>query len=124
MAQHYDDLFQRRTRSINTPITEFLPPAHFRVPMIIHNLLPTGLTLLTGASHSGRTSLALHLALDIATGEPALNSRVPSLHDDHQPYRTAFGSHIHYLALDSSEENLQQTTARLFKSRPSRPHSS
>ncbi|WP_220194691.1 AAA family ATPase [Ktedonospora formicarum] len=116
MAHNYHDLFQRPTRSFHTHITDFIPSSHFQTPMIIFNLLPTGLTLLTGPARSGKTSLALHLALDVATGEPALNSRIPTLSEDQQPYRTSL-ARVCYLALDSSDDHLHELTERLFAPR-------
>lgn len=117
MTRHYDTLFTRSTMPMNTLASDFLPSTSFRVPFAINNLLPVGLTLLSGNPRSGKTSLALHLALDIAANMPALNSYVASLPDNQQPYRVSQGR-VSYLALSNSHLTLQQMSERLFSPRP------
>lgn len=46
-------------------------------PWIIQNLLPIGLTLLSGDPRSGKSSLALQLMLDIATATPPFAPSIP-----------------------------------------------
>ncbi|GHO50004.1 AAA family ATPase [Ktedonospora formicarum] len=113
MALSLDEIFSRSPLPFHTSISHFRSPNRNPVPFSISNLLPIGLTLLSGASRQGKTSLALHLAYDVFRGIPALNSHVPTIPDSEQPYATMRGR-VHYLALDSSTDTIQQLTDRLF----------
>ncbi|GHO43482.1 AAA family ATPase [Ktedonospora formicarum] len=115
MSQTIDELYPRPSMNF-TNISEFMHSSSLSPQWIISNLLPIGLTLLSGSKHSGKTSLAMHLALDIATGTNPLNSRSSLLHEDEQPYRANVG-HVYYLALDSSRPQLEEMTGRLLQTR-------
>ncbi|GHO53092.1 AAA family ATPase [Ktedonobacter robiniae] len=67
---------------------------------IIQNLLPVGLTFLSGDPRSGKSSLALQLMLDIATATPPFATQDPALDVASQYLRPSYGT-IFYLALET-----------------------
>ncbi|WP_236601905.1 AAA family ATPase [Ktedonobacter sp. SOSP1-52] len=100
-----------------TDLPVFLPTHE---PWIIQNLLPVGLTLLSGDPRSGKSSLALQLMLDIATATPPFATQDPALDAASQYLRPFYGT-IFYLALESSALRLQEIYTRLTVAHPDLP---
>lgn len=102
------------------PFTSFsdLPaPSFLPQPWIIQNLLPVGLTLLSGEPRCGKTSLSQQLMLDIATGTTPFGTHDSTLDDASQHLRPRRGS-IFYLSLTSSTPHLHEIRSRICASRP------
>lgn len=75
----------------------------------IPDVLPPGLTLLTGESYSGKTSLAYQLALCAAQGRSAF-------HEDDETERPP--RHVLFLGLDSSSDHLGSLAQRYLDLHP------
>lgn len=83
-----------------------IDPATWPLPQV----LPPGLTLMTGNPHCGKTSLAYQFALRAAQGQCAFTRM-----DDAQ---TSQKGHVLFLALDSSVDHLGQLTTRYLEAHP------
>ncbi|EFH87038.1 AAA family ATPase [Ktedonobacter racemifer] len=68
--QAYANLFARPFMPF-TGLNDLIPTSPMVNTWPIQNLLPTGLTLLSGESRSGKTSLALQLMLNVVQGQSA-----------------------------------------------------
>ncbi|EFH85420.1 AAA family ATPase [Ktedonobacter racemifer] len=100
-----------------TSFSDLAAPSSLPQPWIIQNLLPIGLTLLSGEPRCGKTSLAQQLMLDIATGTTPFGTYDPALDNASQYLRPTRGS-IFYLSLTSSTPHLHEIRSRFYASRP------
>lgn len=105
------------TRSpFSRPLTFFSPLKNFymaqpeKAPWIIPNLLPPGLTLLTGAPCSGKTSLACQLMLHIALGLDAFKGA--------DNLRASSPGHVLYLGLELSSQRIGELCQRFLAAHP------
>ncbi|GHO42431.1 AAA family ATPase [Ktedonospora formicarum] len=117
MSEAHDDLIARPYMPISTLQELDQDTSHVLTEGIapIANLIPIGLSLLTGEEFSGKTSLALQLGLHIATGTPPFEATgALARHFD-----TPFGNKALYLALGSSALHIHTLQNRL--STPSSP---
>ncbi|GHO64841.1 hypothetical protein KSC_037330 [Ktedonobacter sp. SOSP1-52] len=103
-----------------TSFSDLAAPSFLPQPWVIQNLLPVGLTLLSGDPRCGKTSLAQQLMLDIATGTTPFGTQDAALDDASQHLRPRRGS-IFYLSLTSSTPHLHEIRSRIYASRPDIP---
>lgn len=103
-----------------TSFSDLATPSFLPQPWVIQNLLPVGLTLLSGEPRCGKTSLAQQLILDIAMGTTPFGTHDARLDDASQHLRPRRGS-IFYLSLTSSMPHLHEIRSRIYASRPDIP---
>ena len=114
--QAYTNLFARPFMPF-TGLNDLIQPSRITSIWPIHNLLPIGLTLLSGESRSGKTSLALQLMLNVTQGQSSFAGEV---RDDSQPFKSTRG-HAFYLGLDHSLLRLHEHRSRLLSAQPGTP---
>lgn len=114
--QAYANLFARPFMPF-TGLNDLIPTSAMVNIWPIQNLLPAGLTLLSGESRSGKTSLALQLMLNVAQGQSSFAGDGP---DDSQPFKSTRGRAF-YLGLDHSLLRLHELRSRLLAARPGTP---
>ncbi|WP_236601745.1 AAA family ATPase [Ktedonobacter sp. SOSP1-52] len=114
--QAYTNLFARPFMPF-TGLNDLIQPSSITSIWPIHNLLPIGLTLLSGESRSGKTSLALQLMLNVTQGQ---SSFAGEARDDSQPFKSTRG-HAFYLGLDHSLLRLHELRSRLLSAQLGTP---
>ncbi|GHO66302.1 hypothetical protein KSC_051940 [Ktedonobacter sp. SOSP1-52] len=114
--QAYSNLFARHFMPF-TGLNDLIPNSPITNIWPIQNLLPTGLTLLSGESRSGKTSFALQLMLNVAQGMCSFADDSP---DDSQTFTSARGRAF-YLGLDHSLLRLHEFRSRLLAAQPGTP---
>ncbi|WP_236600347.1 AAA family ATPase [Ktedonobacter sp. SOSP1-85] len=114
--QAYANLFARPFMPF-TGLNDLIQPSPITSTWPIHNLLPAGLTLLSGDPRSGKTSLALQLMLNVAQGQPSFAGED---HADSQPFTSTRGRAF-YLGLDHSLLRLHELRAHLLAAQPGTP---
>ncbi|GHO73240.1 hypothetical protein KSD_10110 [Ktedonobacter sp. SOSP1-85] len=114
--QAYTNLFARPFMPF-TGLNDLIQPSPITSIWPIQNLLPIGLTLLSGESRSGKTSLALQLMFNVTQGQSSFSGEA---RDDSQPFKSTRGRAF-YLGLDHSLLRLHELRSRLLSAQPGTP---